>query len=197
MPLPELPRMMEPVALLRDTASPPPPLPPPAAVSVAPAPPPAAPAPVPVSEVPVVVAAAPVSPALDVNTIVFLQQQLERVVTFMRTVDARLDSLERTTLQLLSQQERLNKQLELRQQRAPSSSLSASGNGGGGGNGGAEAGGVCPLCGAFFIDSNELQMHAQTCLDRRELRDRRSSNSGAPTAPQKDAGILGRLLGKH
>jgi len=198
MPLPELPRAAVDPAMplpVSDSTLPATPMPSASHLSS-----PAAPLPAPAAASP---ATTPPVPALDVNTIVFLQQQLERVVSFMRTVDARLDSLERTTLHLVSQQERLNKQLELRQQRPANTSLSSSGTGigGAGSMGGAmvETGGICPLCGLHFADSNELQLHVQTCLDKRESRDRRSSSTGGSSGNQggKDSGIFGRLLGKH
>jgi len=110
---------------------------------------------------------------LDVNTVVFLPQQLERVVAFMRTVDARLDALERTTHHLLQQQERLTKQLD--RQRPPVAEQPGS------------EGGVCPLCGVFFNNSPELQRHAQLCLEIREQR------SGGVSASKPESGLFGRF----
>lgn len=202
MPLPELPRSQSVDNRLPPSDSALPPTPPlPVTLPTALPAMPATPTPTTVPQTALASAAAP--PPLDVNTIVFLQQQLERVVAFMRTVDARLDSLERTTLHLVSQQERLNKQLEVRQQRPVTSTLLSTSGGlasGGGGGGAMETGGICPLCGLHFPDSNELQMHAQTCLDKRESRDRRSSSTGGAGASSnqgKDGGIFGRFLGKH
>ncbi len=121
-------------------------------------------------------------PLLDLNTVVFLQQQLERVLAFMRTVDARLDALERTSHHLLEQNERLTKQLSQQQRSAPPAAAAAASL--------APAnvsGGVCPLCGVHFGDSNELQAHASVCLDKRE---QRHGSSGG-------GGLFGRVLGKH
>lgn len=112
----------------------------------------------------------------------FLQQQLERVLAFMRTVDARLDALERTSHHLLEQNDRLTKQLS-QQQRATAPPAPAAHAG--------VSGGVCPLCGVHFADSHELQAHASVCLDKREQRHASSGGTGS------GGGLFGRVLGKH
>jgi DNA repair exonuclease SbcCD ATPase subunit len=101
-------------------------------------------------------AAPPSTQVLDASAVLFIQQQLERVLAFMRTVDARLDALERVTERLSDQNQRLTKQLDQRQrQNAPPVAAPVSG-------------GLCPLCGAHFSNSNELEAHVAGCLDRRE-----------------------------
>jgi DNA repair exonuclease SbcCD ATPase subunit len=102
------------------------------------------------------VAAPPSTQVLDASAVIYIQQQLERVLAFMRTVDARLDALERVTERLSDQNQRLTKQLDQRQrQNAPPVAAPVSG-------------GLCPLCGAHFSNNSELETHVAGCLDRRE-----------------------------
>ena len=84
---------------------------------------------------------------LDASTVVFFQQQLERVLAFMRTVDARLDQLERACSQLGAQQERIVARLNEQQARGSAASH-AGGLGGSAGNVANEGGCVAPpaLC---------------------------------------------------
>merc|ERR1719197_2384253 len=76
----------------------------------------------------------------------------------MRTVDARLDAIERTSQHLVSEQQRLARRIDAAATSSAPTQTAAPP---------VVDGGVCPLCGVYLPTSEELLLHAQQCLDRR------------------------------